>query len=330
MPANPPVPNAPTAADVVQVPVPVPDAERAFEDGRFVDALPAWEAILSGDPGSARARGRVAACLIGLGRYREAVPILEALVGELPEQPLLLYRLAVARAGSAVAAGVAAGQAPARATRRAAPASSEGDLTRAALDALDGAAAAGLRLASGIDTEPAFAALRDGPRYAAIRARIARNDAPTATEAGFRSFDFWVGVWEARTADGVLQGHNRISRVLGGAAILERWTGATGFRGTSLNRYDRRAGTWRQTWVDDQGDVVEFTDGVASGGRLVFQAIDHDGGRRRLTFEDRGPDAFRQVSEQSPDGGATWTVEYDFRYRRLPDDDDSEAPPAGA
>src|SRR6185369_6028815 len=136
----------------------------------------------------------------------------------------------------------------------------------------------------------------------------------------FRTFDFWVGSWEARTEDGVLQGHNRIERVLGGAAIVERWTGASGYRGTSLNRYDRRTATWRQTWVDDQGDIVEFEDGMASDGRVVFVAHDPDGGRRRLTFEDRGPEAFRQLSESTADGGRTWTVEYDFRYTRVADE----------
>lgn len=268
-----------------------PDAERLFELGRFDEALTAWQAIAAIDPLAVRARGRVAACLVGLGRHGEAAAILEPLVDEHPGQLLLQYRLAVARAGL-------------------------GDYS-AALDALDAAASAGLRLRSGLDTEPAFAALRDLVRYPAIRDRIARNDAPTASEAGFRTFDFWVGSWEARTEDGVLQGHNRIEPVLGGAAIVERWTGVTGFQGTSLNRYDRRTGTWRQTWVDDQGDIVEFENGVATDGRVVFTASDADGGLRRLTFEDRGSDAFRQVSEQSADGGRTWTIEYDFRYRRL-------------
>ena len=34
-----------------------------------------------------------------------------------------------------------------------------------------------------------------------------------------------------------------------------------GYEGTSLNRLDPVTGTWSQTWVDDQGDVVEFVDG---------------------------------------------------------------------
>ncbi len=271
-----------------------PAAEELFENGQFAEALEAWQAVVDGDPGSVRARARVAGCLIGLGRPGEAVTILEPLVAAMPGQPGLAYRLAVARAGIAD--------------------------DEAALAALDQAASAGLRLTSGLDREAAFARLRSRARFVAIRDRIAANDAPTALDPRFRTFDFWVGFWEARTTDGVLQGHNRIERVLGGAAIIERWSGASGLRGTSLNRYDRHTDTWRQTWVDDQGDVVEFEDGRAGAGRVVFGAADSTGGRRRLTFEDRGPDAFRQLSEQSDDDGTTWSVEYDFHYRRLPDD----------
>ena len=272
-----------------------PAAEQLFEAGRYAEALTAWRAIAERDRDSPRVWARVGACLLALGRHDEAAVTLGPLADAMPGQPILLYRLAVARAGSNDAAG--------------------------ALDALDAAATAGLRLASGIDAEPAFARLRARARYVAIRDRIARNDAPTADDPPFRTFDFWVGTWEARTNDGALQGHSRIERVLGGAAIVERWTGATGYRGTSLNRYDRRAGTWRQTWVDDQGDIVEFENGTASDGRLVFAAVDGDGGRRRLTFEDRGADAFRQLSVRSSDDGQTWTVEYDFRYTRVPDDE---------
>jgi tetratricopeptide (TPR) repeat protein len=280
-------------------------AERLFEQAQYDAALAAWQAIATDDPGSARARGRIGACLVALSRSAEAAPILEEAASARPDQPLLQHCLAVARAGL-------------------------GDM-EGALRALEAAAEAGLRLASGVDAEPALARVRDDPRFAAIRARIARNDAPTADQPGFRSFDFWIGDWEARTEDGVLQGHNRIERLLGGAAILERWTGATGFRGTSLNRYDRRTGTWRQTWVDDQGDITEFEDGTVRDGRLTFGALDADGGRHRLTFEDRGPDAFRQLAERSDDGGRTWTVEYDFRYRRLdePDGDETAGPDAG-
>ncbi len=267
------------------------DAERLFEAGRLEDALAAFEALAAREPEALRPRSRVAACLLALGRHAAAASLLEPLAEAMPEQPLVLYRLADARAGLADLDG--------------------------AFDALERAASAGLRQAAGIDDDATLERVRADGRYAAIRARIARNDAPTADDPRFRAFDFWVGTWEARTPDGMLQGRNRIERVLGGAAIVERWTGASGYRGTSLNRYDRGTDTWRQTWVDDQGDIVEFVDGVAADGRVVFGAVDADGGRRRLTFEDRGADAFRQLSERSTDDGRSWTVEYDFAYRRL-------------
>ena len=269
-------------------------AEDLFETGRFEEALAAWRVIGGTDRSAPRPRSRIAACLVSLGRFDEALDILEPLVTELPDQPLLLHRLALARAGA-------------------------GDIERS-LDALEAAAAAGLRPVTSVSSDPAFDGGRDSERFRTIVDRIAHNDAPTADDARFRSFDFWVGAWEARTEDGVRQGVNRIERVLGGAAIIERWTGAGGYRGVSLNRYDKATDTWRQTWVDDQGDVIEFEDGRAADGRLVFQARMPDGDRRRLTFEDRGPDAFRQLSERSAADGATWTVEYDFRYRRLADD----------
>lgn len=274
------------------------EAERWIEAGRFEPALATWREIAARDPSSPRAQARIAACLMGLGRFEDAHPILERLAQASPDNPLVLYRLAIARAAVGDPDG--------------------------AIHGLDGAAANGLRATSGIDDEPALGAIRDHARFAEIRRRIERNDRPTMDEPRRRTFDFWVGTWEARTEDGVLQGINRISRELGGAVIVERWMGVSGYRGMSLNRYDPRTDRWCQTWIDDQGDAIEFVDGVAADGRLVFGATDPDGGRRRLTFEDHGPDALRQLAERSADG-ESWTTEYDFRYRRLAADPEISA-----
>src|SRR5207244_2330113 len=137
--------------------------------------------------------------------HAEARRLLEPHAATLSTQPTASYRLAVARAGSGDKEG--------------------------AIEALRTAVQAGLRPVSGAATEPALEIVRRDPRYAALAARIARNAAPTADEAAFRAFDFWVGTWDARTQDGALQGRNRIERVLGGAALIERWTGATGLCG---------------------------------------------------------------------------------------------------
>ena len=222
-----------------------PDAERLFEAGRYDEALVAWQAIADRNPDSARAQARIGACLLALGRHADAAAVLERLAAAMPDQPMLLYRLAVARA----ARGRRRQPRRTRRSGRCGPPSRVRARCRARL-------------------RPA----RARARYVAIRARVEHNDAPTADDPRFRTFDFWVGTWEARTEDGVLQGVNRIERVLGGAAIVERWTGATGYRGTSLNRYDRRTDTWRQTWIDDQGDIVEFENGTARDGQVAFTA----------------------------------------------------------
>jgi len=58
-----------------------------------------------------------------------------------------------------------------------------------------------------------------------------------------RQFDFWQGEWEVREA-GRAAGTNRITRVLGGCALREEWTGAGGGKGTSLNVYDEAQRRW--------------------------------------------------------------------------------------
>jgi len=59
-----------------------------------------------------------------------------------------------------------------------------------------------------------------------------------------------------------------------------------------------------------------FYDGV----RLVFVAEKIGPGgkpiKNRPTFFNLGPDLVRQFSEQSNDGGATWSVGYDFNHLR--------------
>ena len=61
---------------------------------------------------------------------------------------------------------------------------------------------------------------------------------------------------------------------------------------------------------------MEFVDGHIDDGAMRFVAHG-DGVERRLTFFPQGPDALRQLSEASGDGGMTWSSEYDLRYRRL-------------
>jgi tetratricopeptide (TPR) repeat protein len=237
-----------------------------------------------------RSRVMAANALLHVHEYEAAIRAFESAVDLAPEQPRPRYQLAVACA--------LAGK------------------RERALANLAGAVEAGFRQPELLAIEPAFAAYRSSSTYISSLELARRNEHPCADDPEHRVFDFFVGRWHVTTPDGTVAGTNHIEAVLGGAALIERWTSTHGYTGTSLNRLDPASRTWRQTWVDDQGDVVEFVDGRYDDGAMRFVAH-RDGVDRRLTFFHQGPDALRQLSEQSEDGGATWSVEYDLRYRRL-------------
>lgn len=139
------------------------------------------------------------------------------------------------------------------------------------------------------------------------------------TAPEYRQFDFWVGDWDVALPDGKPAGHNRIEPILGGCALRESWTGAGGLAGTSYNVYDRSRRVWHQTWVDGQGNLLQL-EGTFAGGRMTLEGetVDSAGGkaRQRITWQPTGPDKVRQLWETSSDGGATWTVAFDGRYRK--------------
>ncbi|MCC6989620.1 MAG: hypothetical protein IT181_11515 [Acidobacteria bacterium] len=50
---------------------------------------------------------------------------------------------------------------------------------------------------------------------------------------------------------------------LGGCALLEHWTAASGGEGQSLTLYVAADQQWNQTWVDAAGNRIVFTGGLA-------------------------------------------------------------------
>jgi hypothetical protein len=134
-----------------------------------------------------------------------------------------------------------------------------------------------------------------------------------------RQFDFWIGEWEVTRPNGAPAGRNRIESILGGCALRESWTGAKGGSGNSYNAYDRQSGRWHQTWVDNGGLVLRL-DGAFAGGKMVLsgESRDSSGARvlNRITWQQTAPGAVRQLWETSRDGGRTWSVVFDGRYRK--------------
>ncbi len=133
-----------------------------------------------------------------------------------------------------------------------------------------------------------------------------------------RQFDFWVGEWKVQGPKGNPVGESSITSILGRCVILENWRGAGGSNGTSLNTFDATRGVWHQTWVDNQGGLLQL-EGHATEGRMVLEGVQtrREGGpsRERITWEKQG-DRVRQLWESSTDEGKTWKVLFDGLYVR--------------
>ena len=70
----------------------------------------------------------------------------------------------------------------------------------------------------------------------------------------------------------------------------------------------------------DNGGLVRRLDGVFAEGKMVLsgESRDSSGARllNRITWQETVPGVVRQLWETSSDGGGTWSVAFDGRYRK--------------
>ena len=81
---------------------------------------------------------------------------------------------------------------------------------------------------------------------------------PCESAEAFREFDFWLGEWDVHLADGTVAGHNVITRDERGCMLTERWTGASGGTGMSVNYVDGIDGKWVQVWDSGNGAQINI------------------------------------------------------------------------
>lgn len=158
-------------------------------------------------------------------------------------------------------------------------------------------------------------------------AAVAQDDAtePAATPPApcgaeeYRQFDFWIGEWEVRDANGSLQGHNTITSILGGCALEESWEGVSGSIGRSFNIYDRQTKQWHQSWVDNGGLLLKL-DGGLDGNAMVLRGsgVARDGSalESSITWTPIEDGRVKQHWQISRDGGATWNDVFVGFYAR--------------
>lgn len=135
----------------------------------------------------------------------------------------------------------------------------------------------------------------------------------------FRQFDFWIGDWEVRAPDGKLAGHNVITLEQGGCVLIERWTGASGHGGMSMNYYEPRSQRWKQHWVSPNL-ILEMSGGMQGDSLVMEGPMQYIG--KNVTTLLRGtwtplPDGrVRQHFVESKDEGKTWQEWFDGYYAR--------------
>jgi hypothetical protein len=142
---------------------------------------------------------------------------------------------------------------------------------------------------------------------------------PPCSSAPHRQFDFWVGEWEVTTPQGAPAGSNRVERLLEGCALQEHWAASDGSKGTSLSSYDAVARKWRQTFVDDTGQVLVL-EGDFKDGRMVLQGEKvmgrQKGALQRISWQVVNGEKVRQRWDISQDDGRTWSVLFEGIYTR--------------
>ena len=143
---------------------------------------------------------------------------------------------------------------------------------------------------------------------------------PCEQEPRFREFDFWVGEWDVHDVKGTFVGENSITREENGCVLIEKWSGARGSTGMSINYLDRTTDEWVQSWHAAGGYQILIRGGMTDEGMLLSGTIHYIANGQTAPF--RGlwtplPDGrVRQYFEQSNDDGATWEPWFEGFYSK--------------
>lgn len=268
-------------------------ADAAYQKQDWKTALPLYEAIAAAEPGNPGAKYRFGACLIGLNRFRDAIGPLAHLM---TVSPNVVFATALARA-----------YAGAKETGK-------------MFEVLEQATKLGGISATTLSGSAEFAAFRSDDKFRELAKRLDVAANPCNGSPEFRQFDFWIGEWDAKNAQGLTVGSSSIQLILSNCVIFENWNTPVN-SGKSFNVFNRNDKKWYQTWVDDKGNINHYT-GQLIDGKMVMVGESPNVTPRtllRMTFSKLPDGSVRQLGESSTDDGKTWSQRYDFTYVRKPD-----------
>ena len=129
-------------------------------------------------------------------------------------------------------------------------------------------------------------------------------------------FDFWLGEWDCSWGDDG-KGSNCVERIMDGKIIQENFDGGD-FRGISVSAWDAGRKLWCQTWVDNSGTYLDFT-GSFRDGQMVLSRdalVRGEACKQRMVWYNITESEFDWNWERSDDGGKTWDVKWQIKYKR--------------
>ena len=171
--------------------------------------------------------------------------------------------------------------------------------------------------ATQLESEADFKDLRADPRFVEIVKKLDLAANPCKGKPEFRQFDFWIGEWAPKNAQGVTVGTSSIQLILSSCVIFENWNTPIS-SGKSFSNFNSTDGKWHQTWVDDKGTLAYYVGGLVNG-KMVLDNERVVNGKKtigRMTFSKLENGDVRQHGESSADDGKTWTTTFDFTYVR--------------
>ena len=145
--------------------------------------------------------------------------------------------------------------------------------------------------------------------------------APTPAPPSATQLDFLAGDWEISDPAGRILGRSHIELQTPGAMLFE--VRRVGEEAQPLwFAFLERNGGWTQLFVGASAMLREFPTTSVAGAWPMVMVQDvtlRDGrpARFRLTMGRQSDDETTRLLERSDDSGATWSVVFDFRYRRV-------------
>jgi hypothetical protein len=140
-----------------------------------------------------------------------------------------------------------------------------------------------------------------------------------------KQFDFWIGEWDVSWPGNqpgeTLHATNSIHRILDNCVVEENFLAETPppLHGKSVSLFDARSGTWKQTWVDNQGSYLDFSGEFKEGQMILARKFTDPKGQevqQRMVWKDITPKAFDWSWERSEDSGKTWKIVWPLHYER--------------